>query len=273
MTTLVIVQARTGSRRLPRKVLLPLAGRPMLARQLERMQAATTAFDLVVATTSDPADDAIREICRTCDVDCASGHPTDLLDRHYHVARRAGAEVVVKVPSDCPLIDPGVIDRVLAHYQRHSGDFDFVSNLHPPTWPDGNDVEVLPFEVLETAWRESTRELDREHTTPFVWDQPDRFRIGNVRWETGLDLSTSHRFTVDYEEDHAFVAAIYDALWSPTRPVFRLHEILDLLAARPDLRELNEHYVGVNWYRHYLRELATIDASQTRLLAGEETPG
>jgi spore coat polysaccharide biosynthesis protein SpsF len=200
-----------------------------------------------------------------------------LLDRHYQAALECGlspqtdtapagpaADVVVKIPSDCPLIDPAVIDRVIGCHLEQPGRYDFVSNLHPATYPDGNDVEVMPLPALAAAWREADRPHEREHTTPFLWDRPGRFRVGNVRWETGADLSMSHRFTIDYPEDYAFVRAVYDALWTPERPRFGLGEILDLLAARPDVFELNRRYAGVNWYRNHLGELATVGAAQTR---------
>jgi spore coat polysaccharide biosynthesis protein SpsF len=139
-----------------------------------------------------------------------------------------------------------------------------VSNLHPATYPDGNDVEVIPLSVLETAWREATRPLEREHTTPFLWEHPERFRIGNVEWETGLDYSINHRWTIDYPEDYAFLSAVYDALWSPERPVFSLSEILEFLDRNPSVAALNARYAGVNWYRHHLDELTTISPDQTR---------
>jgi spore coat polysaccharide biosynthesis protein SpsF len=272
---LAVVQARTGSTRLPGKVLLPVAGAPLLLRMLERVRAARTLSEVVVATTTDAADEPVRQLARDAAVRVTSGHPTDLLDRHYQAAIECGlseaaADVVVKIPSDCPLIDPAVIDQVIGFYLDQPERFDFVSNLHPPSWPDGNDVEVVPLPVLGAAWREATRPHEREHTTPFIWDQPGRFRIGNVRWPAGLDLSMSHRFTIDYPEDYAFVAAVYDALWTPERPLFGLGEILELLAARPDIYELNRRWAGVNWYRHHLGELATVGAEQTR--RPEEAP-
>jgi spore coat polysaccharide biosynthesis protein SpsF len=239
---LVVVQARVGSSRLPGKVLLPLGGAPLLQRLLERIQAARTRFDLVVATTTSHEDDSIRALCRRVAVKWISGHPTDLLDRHCQAARAHEADVVVRVPSDCPLIDPAIVDRVLGRFLGAPGRYDFVSNLHPPTYPDGNDVEVMTCSALATAWREATRPLEREQTTPFLWQRPERFRIGNVLWESGLDLSLTHRFTVDYPEDYAFVARVYDELWSPTRPVFGLEEILDLLRERPEIQGINAEH-------------------------------
>lgn len=254
----VVVQARMGSTRLPGKIMKPVAGAPMLARMLERVTAASTPDAVVVATTTAPADEPIRALCAEHGYRCISGHPTDLLDRHVQAAREVGADVVVKIPSDCPLIDPAVIDRVIGAYVPMHGKVDFVSNLHPPTYPDGNDVEVMPLELLELALREATKTLEREHTTPFIWDQPERFRVQNVTWETGLDYSYSHRFTIDYPEDYAFISAVYDELWAPEAP-FTLGQILALLEARPEIRALNQMHLGVNWYRNHPGELRTVE--------------
>lgn len=264
MRALVVMQARVGSTRLPGKVLLPLAGAPMLERQIERVLSSRASFELVVATTWLPEDRPIVELCQRLAVDCFAGHPTDLLDRHYQAARAAAARVVVKIPGDCPLIDPAVIDRVLGVFDQQPGAFDYVSNLHPPSWPDGNDVEVMTLDALRAAWCEARRPHEREHTTPFLWDQPQRFRIGNVRWESGLDLSMSHRLTVDYPEDYALAAALYQRLYRPGGAPFGLEEVLHLLAQRPDLLALNTGLAGVNWYRHHLDELRTVGAAATR---------
>jgi spore coat polysaccharide biosynthesis protein SpsF len=264
MKTLIVVQARTGSTRLPNKVMMPLAGKPLLVRMLERVQAATVPFELVVATTTESKDDVIRQLCKQAGVKCFSGHPTDLLDRHYQVALQEKADAVVKIPSDCPLIDPAVIDKVLTVFFENQEKIDFVSNLHPATYPDGNDVEVMTMAALEAAWREATLELERQHTTPFIWEQPERFRLRNVAWETGLNYSMSHRFTIDYLEDYEFIKAVYDELWTESRPTFSLEEILKLLEARPDIFQINAKYAGVNWYRDHLHELKTVTSTETR---------
>ena len=257
-----IVQARRGSSRLPDKVLAPVVGLPLLAHQLARVQAARLVGTVVVATTTDPHDNAIAALCGDLHVPCFRGHATDLLDRHVKTARDHAADIVVKIPSDCPLIDPAAIDTVLGDLLEDPARADYVSNLHPPTWPDGNDVEVMPLAVLETAWREAQRGLEREHTTPFLWEQPERFRLRNVAWPSGRDLSRSHRFTIDYPEDLAFVRAVYSELWFAD-PFFDLDAILDLLERVPEIRQLNACYAGVNWYRHHLAELRTVDASWT----------
>jgi spore coat polysaccharide biosynthesis protein SpsF len=265
VSTVVVVQARTASSRLPEKVLLPAAGAPLLVRMIERVRAARPLrpFEVVVATTTERADDRIVELCALHGIRCHRGHPLDLLDRHLGAARSLGAETIVKIPSDCPLIDPEAIRHVLNAWHDAAGTLDYASNLHPPTWPDGNDVEVISAAALCTAWREATRPHEREHTTPFLWDQPQRFRVGNVRWPSGRDLSRSHRLTVDYLADYVVVRAVFDALWSPERPVFPLDEVLSFLDAHPEIAALNAGYCGVNWYRHHLADLRTVSKSDT----------
>ncbi len=269
MKALVVVQARTGSTRLPGKVMLPLAGAPAIVRMLERVLAAQAVREVVVATTDRREDDELAALVQRRGVRVFRGHATDLLDRHYRAALAARADAVVKIPSDCPLIDPAVIDGVLATF-RSRYDLDYVGNLHPASWPDGNDVEVMSFTALAEAWREARAPHEREHTTPYLWERPERFRLVNLRWESGLDYSMTHRFTLDYPDDYAFISKVYQALWSPERPPFTLSDILRLLETRPELRGLNARYCGVNWYRHHLGVLRHVRPSETRRAPEED---
>jgi len=259
-----VIQARTGSTRLPGKVMLPLLGKPVLARMLERVAAASLAGTIVVATTTGRQDDCIENLALEEGFAVFRGHPTDLVDRHHRAAQWLDAEVVVKIPSDCPLIDPGVIDRVIGEFLAASDSLDYVGNLHPPTYPDGNDVEVMSAAALATVLHEATQDFEREHTTPFLWERPRRFRVGNVTWETGLDYSTTHRWVLDYPEDYTLIRALFEALY-PADPLFDLADILDLLAESPDLVAINAGYRGVNWYAHPLGQLQIISANETRL--------
>jgi spore coat polysaccharide biosynthesis protein SpsF len=174
-----------------------------------------------------------------------------------------GADAVVKIPSDCPLIDPQVIDRVLGHFVANAERFDYVSNLHPPTYPDGNDVEVITMPILEVAWREATTRFEREHTTPFIWARPGRFRLGSVEWESGLDYSKSHRWTIDYLEDYEFIVAVYDELWTVEHPLFSLPQILDFVLRRPEIAAVNARLAGRVWLRDLLHKLQTSPHQRT----------
>lgn len=258
-----VVQARMGSSRLPGKVLLPLAGEPALLRQLERVSAARLAGTVVVATTTRAEDDRIVHLCRLAGYACERGHPTDLLDRHLSVAWRHGARHVAKIPSDCPLIDPAVVDRVLGFYGDTLGQYDYVSNLHPPSDPDGNDVEVMSVDALELAWRGAGRGYEREHTTPYLWDQPERFRVGNAPRPDGQDLSAAYRFTLDYPEDYELIARLYERL-HPASPLFGTDEAVALLAAEPELAAINACRAGINWYRNHSGDLRTVPAAWAR---------
>ncbi len=242
---------------------MPLQGKPIFVRQAERVLAARFRGRVIIATTTAEDDDPVEAICRHEGLECFRGDAYDLLDRHYQVALQYSAGTVIKIPSDCPLIDPAVIDSVVDFYLRHPGEYDFVSNLHPATWPDGNDVEVMSFIALERAWRSATRPMEREHTTPYIWERPSAFRIGNVVMDGGADYSMTHRFTIDYAEDYAFIRAVFDELY-PSNPLFGTADVLALLEKRPEIYSLNADWVGVNWYRHHLDELKTVGIEQTR---------
>lgn len=263
---LIVVQARMASTRLPGKVLKDLAGKRLLIRMLERLARITVPARVVVATTIDADDDPIVALCERYGTPVFRGHPTDLLDRHYRAALAFGATAVAKIPSDCPLIDPAVVDRVLTRFLR--GDCDYASNLHPPSYPDGNDVEVMGFATLETAWREAELPMEREHTTPFIWERPERFRLVNVHWQSECgeampDCSMSHRWTIDYPEDYTFIQHVFEELY-PAKPDFGIADIMALLERKPEIGAVNARYRGVNWYRNHLDQLKTVDARHTR---------
>jgi spore coat polysaccharide biosynthesis protein SpsF len=252
-----------GSSRLPGKVLLPLANRPLILRMYERVALSNYAGTIVIAITTDELDNELALLCKKNNLEVFRGSSLDLLDRHYKAAKKFDAEAVVKIPSDCPLIAPEIIDKVILYYINNYIKFDYVSNLHPPSYPDGNDVEIMSFKTLENAWINAKKDFEREHTTPFIWENPDKFRIGNVLWETGYDYSMSHRFTIDYKEDYELIKRIYDELYNQN-PEFSLNDILLLLKQKPEIKKINEMYAGVNWYRNHLKELKTITPEQTR---------
>ena len=226
-----IIQARTESTRLPSKVLKLLRGQPLIAHVVERVRHAALVDRLLVATTTRPADDALVDWCAGAGIDCFRGHEHDVLDRYLRAAIKYGATSVVRVTGDCPLIDPGVIDQVIAQFQ--SGELDYVSNVDPPTFPDGLDVEVIATETLQCAAQEATLPSDREHVTTFIRQRPDRFRLGCVRHDPDL---ADHRWTVDEPEDWQLVEAIYEQL--PEKH-YDMASVLEILARQPQLREIN----------------------------------
>lgn len=252
-----------SSSRLPGKVMMPIMGKSLLAQMVRRLLMIRHTATVVIATSQEAEDDIIEQEAHKLKVACYRGSLDNLLDRHYEVGELYNAELVVKIPSDCPLIDPRIIDQILSYYFDHKNQFDYVSNLHPATWPDGNDVEVMTMDCLTKAWENATRKMELEHTTPYIWENPDKFRIGNLTWETGLDYSMSHRFTIDYEADYQFIKRVFAELY-PKVEDFSCQDILDLLEQKPEIYELNNQYAGVNWYRHHLDELKTVGTGQTK---------
>lgn len=239
--TLAILQARMSSARLPGKVLKPLLGEPMLARQIERLKRCKLIGRIIVATSSSADDDAIERLCIKIGVDCFRGSLDDVLDRFYRAAHSYLPAHVVRLTGDCPLADPDLIDAVIRFYRK--GRFDYVSNALEPTFPDGLDVEVFRGECLTQAWKEARLPSEREHVTPFIYNNPKRFRIGSFTNE--IDYS-QWRWTVDEPEDFRVVERIYAALY-PANPKFSSAEIMKLIERNPGILsnsnfERNEGY-------------------------------
>jgi spore coat polysaccharide biosynthesis protein SpsF len=263
----IVVQARMSSSRLPGKVMMPILGKSLLFRMIERLQMTRHKAQIVIATSEHKSDDVIEQGAVHINIPCYRGSLNNLLDRHYQVAKQYNADIVLKIPSDCPLIDPRIIDDVLDFYFNNEDRYDYVSNLHPATFPDGNDVEIMTMPCIEKTWKEASRPLELEHTTPYIWENPEKFRIGNVTWETGKDYSMSHRFTIDYEADYLFIKRVYEELY-PSKPDFSCGDILNLLEQKPEIYNINSQYAGVNWYRNHLDELKTISSDQTKVTFG-----
>lgn len=263
-SVVAVVQARMGSTRLPGKVLADIAGRPMLERVVERVRRASMVHDVIVATSTDPQDDPIAAWCAHHHTRCFRGSEADVLDRIYHAARQAGADVVVRVTADCPLIDAAVVDRVVARYLQ--GAHDYVTNTLRYTLPDGLDVEVFGMDALAQVWREARLLADREHVTTY-FRTSGHFRIANV--EHTPDLSAlRQRWTVDDPADLEFVRAVYAALGSGDG--FGLTEVLDLLEGRSELKQLNRETVrNEGYYRSLAREPALPASTRSLVRSGE----
>jgi glutamate-1-semialdehyde-2,1-aminomutase len=246
-----IVQARMGSSRLPGKVLADIAGETMLGRVVERLQRSRTVDHVVVATSDSAADDAVEQFCQHKHCAVFRGSEANVLDRYYRTAKAFRADAIVRVTADCPLIDPEVIDRVVAAYL--TGDCDYASNTLVCTYPDGLDAEVFSSTALEVAWYEARRETDREHVTPYLRSS-GRFRLRNVECELGRSLHHL-RWTVDEPGDLEFARAIYARLGA--RSDFSWREVLSLLDADPSLAELNSEWLrNAGYYRSFAQEPA-----------------
>jgi len=229
-----VLQARTGSTRLPGKVLADVAGRSMLARVCERLGRAGTIGRVIVATTTEPADRAVAAECARLGVPCFRGSEWDVLGRYHGAATSCGAEIVVRVTADCPLIDPEVVDRVVLAFLDARPDY--ASNTLERTWPRGLDTEVFPAAALARAHREARLPHEREHVTPHFYCGPQQFRLQPV---TGPGRLGHLRWTVDTPDDLRLIRAIYARLGPDGS--FSWRDAARLFDREPQLAELNRH--------------------------------
>ncbi len=235
--TVAVVQARLGSTRLPRKVLRTACGRTFLEHLVERLSNSAVER-IVIATSASDRDDPIVELCRRRAYECFRGSEHDVLDRYVQAARHAAADLVVRITADCPLIDPEIVDLLLAEYGRRRDGVALVTNRHPLTFPDGLDVDVMPIWALERAGREATTVSQREHVIPWFWESGQQ--VVNV--ECPENLFRQYRWTVDYEEDAILVQRIFEGLYDPSR-VFGWKSIRQFVDAHPELASINAAYL------------------------------
>ncbi|MFH2106795.1 MAG: glycosyltransferase family protein [Candidatus Micrarchaeota archaeon] len=240
MKIVCIIQARMGSTRLPGKIMKEIAGRPILWHVIERVKRSKKISSIVIATTTNHEDDQVERFCKDNRLFLFRGSMDDVLDRYYNAARQNNADVIVRVTSDCPLVDPDVLDELVNLFL--GGNYDYVSNNKPPSYPHGLDAEVFSFAALEKAWKEAKLSAEREHVTPYMRKNPGLFRIGNLR--NKADLSKM-RWTVDFEEDYLLVKKIYSLLGKKAiSHDFNFSEILRILNVHPELQKMNEN---VKW--------------------------
>ncbi len=231
-----IVQARLGSTRLPGKVFLDLAGRSMLERVIDRLERASSLSRIVVATTVEPRDDLLAEYVQAHDWMVYRGSELDVLDRYHGAARQVEADVIVRITSDCPLIDPEIIDALVQWYLRLEDEWAYVSNTQPKrTYPRGLDAEVFGCQALEIAWQEERDLSGREHVTPYLYRHPERFHVHNMILDHDL---SHHRWTVDTPEDLALMRKLYNQFGSRR---FGWRDVLQLLDEHPDWAAMNAH--------------------------------
>jgi len=230
----IIIQARTSSQRLPGKVIRELAGLPMISQVIRRVKFSKYAEAVCLATTSEKEDDVLEVIGRNENVLVFRGDKEDVLSRYYFAAKELSATDIVRITGDCPLIDPRVLDEVVELYFRSGADY--ASNIHPPTYPDGLDVEVFSTHLLARSYKEAQRKYQREHVTPFMWEREDLFHIVNHTYN--LDLS-SLRWIVDEEKDLRFASEVYRRISPNEDGIFYMEDVLKVLREEEGLLEIN----------------------------------
>lgn len=236
-STLILVQARMGSERLPAKVMERVQGKPLLGLLIERLKRCKSAAQVVIATTTHSRDDVIEQLCQQEHVPCFRGSEEDVLDRMYRAAKEHRADAVVRICGDCPLIDPAIIDQMIEIYRENSDHCDYVCNILERTYPRGMDAEVMSFAALETAHQEAKQPEEREHVTPFIYRHPERFRIQHLKYPKD---NTRYRWVVDTADDLKLMKRILEEIL-PTHPKFTLEDLLELLKQHPEWEAINAH--------------------------------
>ncbi|WP_430788226.1 cytidylyltransferase domain-containing protein [Virgibacillus flavescens] len=237
MKVAAIIQARMGSTRLPGKVLKKVLKKPLLAYQLERVQRSNYLNEILVATTDQNKDDAIVSFCQNYGLSVFRGSETDVLTRYYNAADYVKADVIVRLTSDCPLIDPNQIDKVIERYHSHNHPLQYVSNTLKRTLPRGMDTEVFSIQALQKAYEKAESKTDREHVTRYIVNNPQLFKLSNV--SNSINYS-HHRWTVDTIEDFSLIKKIIETLY-PAHPFFSLEDVIELLEKNPKWQLINSH--------------------------------
>jgi len=227
----IITQARTSSTRLPRKILKTVKGKTLLEYHIERAQNAS--LPLVVATSTNKTDDVIEQMCKEKKWNCFRGDLNDVLSRYYHAAQKYNFEIIIRITSDCPLIDAELIKIGLAKFLN--GKFDYLSNSVERTYPRGFDFEVFSFSALETAYLHAKKPEEREHVTPYIWRHSRKFRIGQLKQKQN---KSHYRITVDEKDDFEVVKVLIQTYNADIKDY---RQIIRTLDRNPEISALNRH--------------------------------
>lgn len=232
MNIVAIIQARMTSARLPGKVLLPLAGIPVLAHVVSRIRQCEDVNQIVLATSIEPEDDVLEEWCSSENVTCFRGSLDDVLDRYFRAAQHHRADAIVRITADCPVVDPPIVDEVIRGFV--TGDFDCYSL--GGDFPDGLDCQVFAFSALERAWREASLASEREHVGSYI----EKNTLGNFKLGSLVKFKDCghYRWTLDEPRDYEFLSLVFEKLYENNK-AFGATDIFELMAREPHLMSIN----------------------------------
>lgn len=233
MKVVCIIQARTGSTRLPGKILKKICDKTVLEHDIERIKRIKNIDEIVIATTDKTQDDLIVNEALRLNIKYFRGSENDVLSRYYYAAKKYNADIIVRVTSDCPLIDSKVSEETINYYLNNK--FDYVSNTYERTFPRGLDTEVFSFKLLEKAFKETKDQIYREHVTTYFWKNPNIFSIGCYKSDVNY---SKYRLTLDTKQDLKLIKKIYYSLYKKDK-YFTLYDIIDLLNNNEELTEIN----------------------------------
>lgn len=239
-----IIQARYGSTRLPGKILMEIDGKPLLWHVVNRLTYADLIDDIVVATSTNSKDDMTEEWCNEHDIKCFRGSEDDVLNRFYGAATKFPCDIIVRVTADDPFKEPSVIDKIIKKLIDEN--LDLATNVLPPSFPEGLDCEVFTFDVLQTMEKTTNDAYDREHVTPYIYNNQDKFKIANVSSKRQL---SQYRWTIDNEEDYEMVNAIYENRKDGNEVILLMEEIFEILEENPEIASINSNVKRSDMYR------------------------
>jgi spore coat polysaccharide biosynthesis protein SpsF len=248
VSIIAVIQARISSTRLPGKVLKKIEGKTVLEHVINRVKVVKNLDDVIVATTVKKEDLEIVKLCANLGISVFCGSEDDVLDRYYQAARLFKAKHIIRITSDCPLIDFKVIEGVVDLYFRENANY--ATNTIPETFPDGEDVEVFSFKALKIAWENAELSSEREHITPYIRNNPSIFKIVNLK--SNINLSNK-RWTIDESEDFKFIKIIYKNLY-PKDSLFGMETILNYLRNNPEVEKINKNIIRNEGYLKSLKE-------------------
>ncbi|MCX6169736.1 MAG: glycosyltransferase family protein [Ignavibacteriales bacterium] len=234
-----IVQARSGSTRLPGKILKKIYNEPILWHVVNRLSYSKLINKIIIATTDLAEDDQIQEFCEANKFLFYRGSSEDVLSRYFNAAKSFEAKIIVRITSDCPVIDYSIVDRMLEIFifENRLNKLDYLSNVLPRTFPRGLDTEIFTFAVLERTYNEANQVYEHEHVTPYIYNHPAQFAIKNFSNEKDYSI---HRWTVDTQEDFNLIEEIYKSLYEKNK-IFLFEDILKLFEEQPDLIRINQN--------------------------------
>ncbi len=235
LKTTAIIQARIGSTRLPKKIFLPLSGKPILWHVYQRVKRSKMINDVIIATTDLPEDDLVENFCIENKINFFRGSSDNVLSRYYFAAKQFQSEIIVRITSDCPMIDSNIIDEIIKLFLVENADY--ASNVLERTFPRGYDTEVFSFNALEKTFFEAKQNFEREHVTPFIYNHPEIFKL--VSYKTDKHYS-SLRLTIDTQEDYNLIKIIFDSLFGVNN-FFGLNDVINFLKTKPELLKINQH--------------------------------
>ena len=241
MTVGIIVQTRTGSTRLPGKVMMKADDKLLMIDYVINQLKHSKLYDeIVIATTNLKQDDVIFDYVTNRNILCFRGDEKNVLERHYECAKKYAFSTIVRIPSDKPLIDPTIVDFIIEKFQSNS--YDYISNFSVdmnddnrfiPSYPSGTEVEIFSFAALENTWKNATSGYDKEHVTPYIYSHLEKFNIFTIKSERNL---SQFRWALDYENDLKLIRVIISKIQK--RPIL-MNDILELFEEEPDLTKIN----------------------------------